>query len=164
MFGILVLGSSQDVWTPQGAAPIRGNRFRPATTWALHKALAGLTSPIPKQGGTTIKNSYLTVPTNRTGSWGITVSLVLRSSKPTVQISTPSMRMAPPAGSTRRNKAIPNDDFPGNNKCDSSQSNISLRSIISEHPIKGIVNAMETALCGWLCQQRSLALQGPRLP
>lgn len=72
-----------------------------------------------------IENSYLTVPTNRTGSWGIIVSLVRRSSKPTVQISTSSMKMVPEAGSTRRNRAMPSDDFPGDNESRNNYSNSS---------------------------------------
>ena len=55
---------------------------------------------------------YLTVPMKRTGSWGMTDSLLRRSSRPMELVSTPSMVMVPAAGSTSLNRATPRDDFP----------------------------------------------------
>ena len=56
--------------------------------------------------------TYLTVPTKSTGSCGIIANLDLRSSRPIVVISILSMYIVPDVGSTSRNKATPNDDFP----------------------------------------------------
>ena len=58
----------------------------------------------------------LTVPTNRTGSWGIMDSLDLRSSRPILLISTPSIVTDPPDNSIILNNAIPIDDLPKRNK------------------------------------------------
>lgn len=93
-----------------------------------------------------IKNSYLTVPTNRTGSCGITVSLVRRSSKLMVQISTSSMKIVPLAGSARRNKAIPSDDFPENSKAGTTNQTAVAVAVIAKHFIKGTFKARK-----WLC-------------
>lgn len=109
---------------PLGTAP-QAERPQASHAAALPRAPGQSDVTIPKEECTMIKNSYLTVPTNRTGSWGITVSLALRSSRPIVQMSTSSMRMVPPAGSTRRNKAIPSDDLPGDRKSQ-NKSNVSL--------------------------------------
>lgn len=52
------------------------------------------------------------VPDSRIGSCGITENLDRRSSRPRLQMSTPSTRMRPAAGSTRRKRATPKEDFP----------------------------------------------------
>lgn len=81
------------------------------------------------------------------------------------QISTQSMRMAPPAGSTRRNKAIPKDDFPGGKEARSATQTTVGTSVTSKYPIEGIFNVLKR-----LCEddrqrrQKSLTLQGGRLP
>lgn len=99
---------------------------QPSQSLVHHKVPGWSDFTVQKLECTTIKNSYLTVPTNRTGSCGITVSLVLSSCKPIVQISASSMQIVPLAGSTRWNKAIPSDDFPGNDKSKDLESSISL--------------------------------------
>lgn len=53
-----------------------------------------------------------TVPLKRVGSWGIILSLVLRSLRPMEQISNLSISILPPAGSTRRNNELISVDFP----------------------------------------------------
>lgn len=57
-------------------------------------------------------NTYLTVPTNRTGSWGMMASFDLRSSNPIVVISILSITIEPESASTNLNKPTPRDDFP----------------------------------------------------
>lgn len=59
-----------------------------------------------------VGQGYLTVPTNSTGSWGITDNLLRRSCRPMDMMSTPSISMVPAAGSTSLNRATPKDDFP----------------------------------------------------
>lgn len=54
----------------------------------------------------------LTVPLNRTGSWGMMDNLLRRSARPMSWMSTPSIRMDPPQRSTSRNRTTPRDDFP----------------------------------------------------
>lgn len=56
--------------------------------------------------------SYLTVPLNRTGSWGMMDSLLRRSASPMRLMSTPSIRIEPLQHSTSRNRATPNEDLP----------------------------------------------------
>lgn len=58
------------------------------------------------------RSSYLTVPLNRTGSWGMIDSLLRRSANPMSLMSTPSITIEPPQHSTNRNKTTPRDDFP----------------------------------------------------
>lgn len=111
--------TGEQVAAPRPAAPLGDSSPGPATLRAPRGVPGQSGSPLQEEGCTATANSYLTVPTNRTGSWGITVSRVRRSSKPTVQMSTWSMRMVPPAGSTRRNKATPSDDFPGDRESES---------------------------------------------
>jgi len=53
-----------------------------------------------------------TVPSKRTGSWGIMPKRDLRSWRPSVQMSIPSMIIFPRYGSTIRNKAWINVDLP----------------------------------------------------
>lgn len=55
---------------------------------------------------------YLTVPMNSTGSCGMMDSLLRRSFRPIAEMSTPSIRMVPAAGSTILNRATPKEDFP----------------------------------------------------
>lgn len=52
------------------------------------------------------------LPLKRVGSWGIMLSFNLRSFRPMVQMSRPSIRILPPAGSTNRNKALISVVFP----------------------------------------------------
>lgn len=53
-----------------------------------------------------------TVPSKRTGSWGIIPKRDLRSWRPNLQMSTPSMIIFPPEGSTTLKKAWINVDLP----------------------------------------------------
>lgn len=53
-----------------------------------------------------------TVPLKSVGSWGIILSLVLRSLRPIEQISKLSISILPPTGSTRRNSELMSVDFP----------------------------------------------------
>lgn len=55
---------------------------------------------------------YLTVPRKRTGSWGMTDSLLLKASRPTWVMLTPSMMMDPPLSSTSLKSATPSEDLP----------------------------------------------------
>lgn len=64
------------------------------------------------QGGAARWYYYLTVPLNRTGSWGMMDSLLRRSASPMRLMSTPSIRMEPPQHSTSRNRATPKEDLP----------------------------------------------------
>lgn len=57
-------------------------------------------------------STHLMVPESRTGSWGTTENLDRSSSRLILQMSTPSMRIRPAAGSTRRKRATPKEDFP----------------------------------------------------
>lgn len=54
----------------------------------------------------------LTVPSKRTGSWGMIPKRDLRSWRPNAEMSMPSMMIFPPDGSTNRNKTWINVDFP----------------------------------------------------
>ena len=53
-----------------------------------------------------------TVPSNRVGSWGIMLNLDLKSCRPMVEMSSPSITILPPTGSTMRNRACISVDFP----------------------------------------------------
>jgi hypothetical protein len=53
-----------------------------------------------------------TVPLKRLGSCGIILNLVLKSFNPIEQISSLSIRILPPLGSTRRNKELIRVDLP----------------------------------------------------
>lgn len=55
---------------------------------------------------------YLTVPRKRTGSWGMTDSLLLKASRPMWAMLTPSMMMDPPLSSTSLKSATPSEDLP----------------------------------------------------
>lgn len=59
---------------------------------------------------------YLTVPINKTGSWGMMDNLLRRSWRPMALMSTPSIMMVPAAGSTSLNRATPKEDFPKKKK------------------------------------------------
>lgn len=54
----------------------------------------------------------LTVPWNRTGSWGMMPKRDLRSWSPNLQMSTPSIMMVPAEGSTSLKKTCIRVDFP----------------------------------------------------
>ena len=53
-----------------------------------------------------------TVPWKRVGSWGMIPNLERKSLNPKVTMSTPSITMRPPEGSTSRNKAWMRVDLP----------------------------------------------------
>lgn len=55
---------------------------------------------------------YLTEPRKRTGSWGMTDSLLLKTSRPTWAMLTPSTMMDPPLSSTSLKSAAPSEDLP----------------------------------------------------
>lgn len=46
------------------------------------------------------------LPRKRVGSWGMTLSFILRSLRPMEQMFNPSIRILPLSGSTKRNKAV----------------------------------------------------------
>jgi len=56
--------------------------------------------------------SYRTVPTNRTGSWGMMASRERSSSSPIEAMSTPSMVMDPSNGSRMRKRHVMRVDLP----------------------------------------------------
>ncbi len=58
------------------------------------------------------RGPYLTVPMKRTGSWGMTDSLLLKSSRPMRAMSTPSMMIDPRLSSASLKSATPSEDFP----------------------------------------------------
>jgi len=54
----------------------------------------------------------LMLPLKRVGSWGIMLSLILKSFNPIEQMFIPSIRISPLEGSTKRNKALISVLFP----------------------------------------------------
>lgn len=58
------------------------------------------------------RGPYLTVPMKRTGSWGMTDSLLLKSSRPMWAMLTPSMMIDPRLSSVSLKSAMPSEDFP----------------------------------------------------